>query len=176
MNHESAKGGDDLRAAADRLSREAREPGEQLDRAASHLDEITPELKQTMEDISGAVSGLADKAKGMLGALSSKIEAAQSATESSARDRTSVSGAPGNAQDDAMSRLARGADAGREAAREAAERGSQWLEKATGMSADDLIDRARTYGEEVTDSVKGAVESVQRSGEQAPREPKETLN
>ncbi|MFM9106387.1 MAG: hypothetical protein ACKOWF_06770 [Chloroflexota bacterium] len=162
-----SSGGDDLGAAARRLRDEASRLGQDLDGEASrHIDGVTPELKQTMDDLSSAVSGLADKAKGLLGSIAGGVDgAARGAEQDALGAAADAAGGAGAASE----RLGRGAEAAADAARDAASRGSEWLEKKIGMSADELVERARAYGDDVADSVKEVVEGVQRSGEQPPR-------
>lgn len=199
MSNNSAGGGDDLRTAADRLRREAENIGNQLDDGVGpHVESITPELKQTMDDISGVVSDLAGKAKGILGSLAAKADNlandasrtvddagldARAAVRDAGRAPDDLASGAGEALRDAArgadataSRIARGADTGVAAAKDAASKGSEWLEKTIGMSADELVERARAYGDDVADSVKEVVEGVQRTGEQARRAKDETLN
>jgi len=167
-----SRGGDDLGAAARKAREEASRLSEDLDgEAARHIDQVTPELKQTMDDLSGAVSGLADKAKGLLGSIAGGVEGAGRAGQDARGVAADASESAGSASE----MLGRGADAAVVAAREAAAKGSDWLEKTIGMSPDELVERARAYGDDVADSVKEVVEGVQRGGEKPPRGPG-TLN
>jgi hypothetical protein len=156
-------GSDELRNAAQNIRGEVEKMGDQLEGGVGeHLESISPELKQTMDDLTNVVSGIADKAKGMIGGV---LGGVAGSGEAGASDIASAAA-------DAGQRLAGAAERGVAGAEGAVQSAAGWIESTAG----DLVERGKAVGGTIAGAVTEAIDTPRGDGSDTGKEPRETLN